>query len=542
MNNKDEKPELIAASSGFSVFYKNKYLYSRYAPQKSIVNVIERTTIPPETLILCMSPVLGYGLRELLKKIPASSFAAAIEYDENLMELSLHSIGDEIVTHSSFLYIRTNSVKLFLKKLEKETKKKPFRQVIRLDFSAGAGLYESFYSDIEYFTKEYISRYWINKLTLIQFGKNYALNIFKNYCAVLKHKARFVSLQCGGITKPILVAGAGPSLDYSFNFIKKNRAHLFVIAVDAAAFGLYPRIKPDAIIILESQYWIQKAFIGLSGSRIPVIADLTANPKAVQAAGGLCAFFFTDYTDNLFIDFLEKKHLLPLHLEPMGSVGLSALKIASLLAAQGTPIFHTGLDFSWGKGFTHSKAAFQVSSLFSTSSKLYNLYRADSLFGSKIESEIGKNGISVFTSPNLKSYAELYKYIFADNPAFFDIGKTGLLLNSNLIDENYAETIIGKRLNGSPDGNPFCRSIESGKLGSISQFLKEEKEKLLILKSVFTHQTKSESAHLKKMLLSLPYLYLHFADYSEENLLNQHFLNRIRIELEYFLKIFADID
>ena len=541
MNNKDEKPELIATSSGFSVFYKNKYLYSRYSPQKSVLNLIEQTAIPPETLVLCMSPLLGYGLSELLKKMPASSFAAAIEYDENLMELSLNSIGNEIFNHSSFFYIRTNSVKLFLKQLEQKIKEKKFRRVIRLDFSAGAALNKSFYSGIEYFTKEYISRYWINKLTLIQFGKNYALNIFKNYCAVLKHKNRFASLQCGSITKPILVAAAGPSLDCSLKFIEKNRKHLFVIAVDAAAFGLYPKIKPDAIIILESQYWIQKAFIGLSGSGIPVIADLTANPKAVQAAGGLCSFFFTDYADNPFFDFLENKHLLPLHLEPMGSVGLSALKIASLLAAQGTPIFHTGLDFSWGRGFTHSKAAFQVRSLFSECSKLHNLYCADNLFGGKVETEIGKNGIRIFTSPNLKSYAELYKHIFAYNPNFFDIGKTGLLLNSNLIDENLAETIICKNYNGISDSDTFCRCFESGTFALISEFLKTEKEKLLMLKAVFTHKVMAESTHLKNLLISVPYLYLHFADYSEENLLHQNFLNRIRIELEYFLKIFADI-
>lgn len=542
MNNKDEKPELVAASSGFSVFYKHKYLYSRYTPQKLVCNLIEHTTIPPETLVLCISPVLGYGLCELLNKIPASSFVAAIEYDENLMALSLNSIDTTIFNHSSFFYTCTQSVKLFLKKLEEEIKGKKLRHVIRLDFSAGADLNESFYSDIEYFTKEYIFRYWINKLTLIQFGKNYALNMFKNYCAVLKHKTRFTSLQCGSITKPILVAGAGPSLDYSFEFIKKNRRHLFVIAVDAAAFGLYPHVKPDAIIILESQYWIQKAFIGLSGSGIPVIADLTANPKAVQAAGGLCSFFFTDYTDNPFFDFLEEKQLLPLHLEPMGSVGLSALKIASVLAAQGTPVFHTGLDFSWGKGFTHAKAAFQVHSLFSTCSKIHPLYRADALFGSGIETEIGKNGVSVFTSPNLKSYAELYKHIFADNSDFFDIGKTGLLLTSNLIDENYAENMLCTYCNGASDSNTFCRSIENGKIGLLLEFLKAEKEKLLMLKAIFTHKIKTESTHLKKILLSVPYLYLHFADYSEENLLKQNFLNRIRIELEYFLKIFTDIE
>ncbi|MGF7107623.1 DUF115 domain-containing protein [Treponema pedis] len=533
-----EKPELISTSSGFSVFYKNKYLYSRYAPKKAILSLIDGITIPPETLVLCVSPLLGYGLSELLKKLPSSSFAAAIEYDKALMDFSLKNIDPSIFKHENFFYARTESVHLFLKKIEKDTADKKLKKIIRLDFSAGAALYGDFYKTVEDFTSEYISRFWINKLTLIQFGRNYARNVFKNYIEILKNKDRIKKLKPNGIFKPILTVGAGPSLDGSIKFIEENKNNLFILAVDAAAARLLPKIKPDAIIVLESQYWIQKAFIGLANSKIPIIADLTSNPYAVQTLKGIFTFFFTEYTSSSFFDKLAEKKLLPPLIEPMGSVGLSALSIAKILASPGIPIFHTGLDFSWGTGFTHSKISYQVNETFSSCTRLKPLYSLSSITGEKIERVTGKNGKKVLTSPNLKNYSEIYKRVFSHTPNIFDIGKHGLLINSNMINENTAKEIIDKanKLNKNK-GFHFYESLSQEYHVEIYNVIKTEKEKLLTLKNIFTHKVKASDTEIENLLNSVPYLYLHFADFSKRNLLTANFLNRIRIELEYFLKI-----
>ena len=73
----------------------------------------------------------------------------------------------------------------------------------------------------------------------------------------------------------------------------------------------------------------------------------------------------------------------------------------------------------------------------------------------------------------------------------------------------------------------------------IKDFLISEKEKLLRLKDIFTGKIVSSDAEIKTLLLSMPYLYLHFPDYNSlsETLLDKHSLSRVRIEIEYFLKI-----
>ncbi|EMB23784.1 hypothetical protein HMPREF9723_00922 [Treponema denticola OTK] len=566
MTANNEKPELIPIDSGFSVLYKDKYLYSKRSPQKNILQLISSIVIQNETLVLCVSPVLGYGLKELLEKLPTDSFALALEADEELLNLSKNKIDKDILENSKFLYTGTNSVNILLNRLDDFIKGKKIRRVIRIDFSGGAALNQSFYSQAFDFISQYISQIWINRLTLIQFGRNYARNFFKNYYSILRSIVKspdkssalninsyFGSLIEKSVNRPIVVIGAGPSLDSSIEFIKENRDKLFVLAVDAAFSGLYPEIRPDAVVLLESQYWIQKAFIGITDLDIPIIADLTSNPSLLVKLNGNKAFFFTDYSAqdsaaSSFFSVLKEKNILPLRFEAMGSVGLAALALAERLAFDGLPIFHTGLDFSWGRGFSHSKLSYQVKNLFSDISKIKSLYTGESLFPNKLSFEKGKNGSLAFTSPNLKNYGELYKKLFASKENFFDIGQSGLELNSKKIHFNTVKKIIDDfyscyeascSINKNNDKKNFINYNYADKEKAIKDFLISEKEKLLRLKSIFIGKINSSDAEIKTLLLSMPYLYLHFPDYNSlsETLLDKHFLSRVRIEIEYFLKI-----
>ena len=573
MTANNEKPELIPIDSGFSVLYKGKYLYSKRSPQKNILQLISSIVIQNETLVLCVSPVLGYGLKELLEKLPTDSFVLALETDEDLLKLSKNKIDKNILEDSKFLYTGTDSINILLNRLDDFIKGKKIRRVIRIDFSGGAALNQSFYSQAFDCISQYISQIWINRLTLIQFGRNYARNFFKNYYSILRSIVKspdktsalninscFGSLIEKSVNKPIIVIGAGPSLDSSVEFIKENRDRLFVLAVDAAFSGLYPEIRPDAVVLLESQYWIQKAFIGITDLDIPIIADLTSNPSLLVKLNGNKAFFFTDYSAqdsaaSCFFSVLKEKNILPLRFEAMGSVGLAALALAERLAFDGLPIFHTGLDFSWGQGFSHSKLSYQVKNVFSDISKIRSLYTGESLFPNKLSFEKGKNGSLAFTSPNLKNYGELYKKLFASKENFFDIGQSGLGLNSKKINFDTAKKIIDDfyscggvidlnyeascSINKNNDKKNFICYDYADKEKVIKDFLISEKEKLLRLKSIFTGKIVSSDGEIKTLLLSMPYLYLHFPDYNSlsESLLDKHFLSRVRIEIEYFFKI-----
>ena len=75
----------------------------------------------------------------------------------------------------------------------------------------------------------------------------------------------------------------------------------------------------------------------------------------------------------------------------------------------------------------------------------------------------------------------------------------------------------------------------------IQEFLKNEKDKLLRIKNILTGTEKlspeSTEKTLTKLITSSDYLYLHFPDGWQFNY-SQSFLNRIRNEVEFFLKLY----
>ena len=577
-DNKDEKPLLIQTSRGFSVLYRNKYLYSKYNPQAAITAQITSLQIPDSTLILCLSPVLGYGLKELTEKLPASSYILALEYDQMLMRFSLDHCDFSPFAQQRFSYIRTDSVAEVLKKIE-SLPLFPFKKCLVLSCSGGVQLNQTFYDEVRLYADEVISRFWKNRITLMHLGRNYAHNTFRNLLSLARpmmgsltrspesspaessvwcvpsSKNRFRLLTGDErIRKPLLVAGAGPSLDTARDFIIKNRNSFFLLAVDAAAAALLPDIQPDAIVLVESQYWIDSAFIGLRKYGIPVFADLTASPRALQACGGNVYFFCTEYARLKYLEHLYQT-LQPLILPPMGSVGLTALQLALALAAPHLPVLHTGLDFAWQNGLTHAAGSSPIKKLFAEINRTESPYKLSLSTGMQRIS--GKRGLSYWTTPVLSGYAELYRHTFSGNKRVIDIGTEGCFLNGRQADITEAEriltdvcasdadsTAIGTGCSQTNAADTFFDSVcesdtANERYEALNTYLTGEAEALTILNNHLQGK-RSISEHTMEQLFSeRDYLYSHFPDAARGYSLDLGFLKRAGIELRYLLKILS---
>ena len=582
--NEDGKPLLIETGRGFSVLYQNKYLYSKYNPQAAITTQIASLQIPDSALILCFSPVLGYGLTDLTAKLPASSYILALECDQRLMRFSLDHCDFSPFAKQRFSYIRTDSIAEVLKKIE-SLPLFPFKKCIVLSCSGGAALYQRFYDEVRLYADEIISRFWKNRITLMHLGRNYAHNTFRNLLSLAKSLAkspappftkspetllaksraassaryapparrtpsdmRSFRVLTGDerINQPIVVAGAGPSLDAARHFLRKNRSAFFLLAVDAAAAALLPDIRPDAIVLVESQYWIDAAFIGLQKYGIPIFADLTASPRALRACGGNVSFFCTAYARLRYLDRLYQT-LRPLILPPMGSVGLTALQLALALTAPPLPILHTGLDFAWQSGLTHAAGSSPVKKLFAEICRTQPPYQLNNAAGMQRIS--GKQGRSYWTTPVLSSYAELYRHAFSGNERVIDIGTEGCFLNGRYADVAEAERILTDAdrqfssdtdraqlttRSAKEDAKEAQRKATSKALCS---YLAGETAALTILNEHLQGTRSVSEDTMEQLLAERDYLYSHFPDAARGYSLDLSFLKRAGIELRYLLKI-----
>ncbi len=544
-NDTTELPNLLDTGNGYTVCYRGRYLYSRYNPSKNAVQLATGTPLLPGSLVVCPSPLLGYGLAELISLLPDDCHILAFETNSQLFEFSLVYDRAKLFSHPAVTYVYMQNPQSIIQLVD-TLPGYPFRRALRLDLSGGGSLDQDAYDSLFFLIQDSVSRVWKNQITLIRIGRLFARNIFRN----MRQLDSAIPLSHLKTHKAVCIAGAGPSLDSSLQWITAHREKLFVLAVDTAALTLASAgITCDAVVLVESQYWIEWAFHNSCTRGIPLIADISSRPQAITASGSPVSFFMTRYTRAVFLDRLQdciriQGEPLPVF-DPAGSVGLTALSLAAYVSQPDAPLVTCGLDFSWKNGYSHSKDSSPVRYRMRTSNRLHPLTTPPATVTGQTRRVAAKNGIQVFSDAGLLSYAEQCAYLVRSlGRIILDIGATGIdngipvasLQEAGLLVSSWKEP----RGSGRPEEivtNEEGRG-EQGKQDAIQRFLQEEEDSLRTLRGLLTgeiHCDNWEEA-IRAGLQGKEYLYLHFPDALRGIRLDGDFLKRIRIEIEFFLK------
>ena len=217
--------------------------------------------------------------------------------------------------------------------------------------------------------------------------------------------------------------------------------------------------------------------------------------------------------------------------KPFGSVGLTAVYYALKFRKNETiPVYVTGLDFSYSTGLTHTKGALAHLLRLITGNRLTGIANYGAAFGLGAEKISDKSGNTFITTPTLKNYAMLFNNEFADVKNLFDAGESGIPLKISQdipqIFENKEQIISNNRYTET-------------QTNEINQYLETEKQTLEYLRDLLTGKTDFTGEELTKQIIDVAanreYLYLHFPDGWKFSA-SQSFLNRIRTEIDFFLK------
>ena len=107
---KDEmdEPRLEATDRGSTVFFK-RYLYSQRDPTRRPRIIAQ--SVPPESrcLYLAISPLLGYGLDELLERVPADSHVIALETSQELFSLCRDHVDTALFEQRRLTWVRLST-------------------------------------------------------------------------------------------------------------------------------------------------------------------------------------------------------------------------------------------------------------------------------------------------------------------------------------------------------------------------------------------------------------------------------------------------
>lgn len=539
----NEKPALDYSGEGFFIFnsrtdfstvqYKDKLLYSKYDPVKSIESIICKMDFLPQTLVILFSPVLWYGIDFLFEKLPEHCKVLAFERDKLLFDFALKNLPQKF----DIEFEACDDLSKLEARIEELSLTGNYKRAVRIDFSGGVHFEKLFYDQLFIYIQNTVNLFWKNRITLVKMGKLFSKNIWTN----LVQQKKILSLEsvCKSVSKPILVCGAGESLDCTIKYLKSNNCsnQFFILACDAALNSLVENgIIPDGCVGVESQLAIQSAYIGNVNPDFILFTDLSSRPGVVRNFKKV-VFFSSEFVKCSFLNSLIENKIVSSLIKPMGSVGLYAVYVAlALRSSPQTQIFVSGLDFSYSVGRTHCACAPAFKRQFYSSNFFKSIENIAPSFSAGSSFCISKNGTKLVTTSILSSYAEQFNYYFSSQINLFDCTDFGLPLNiphKNLSEVNCVSDAI--QINN-------CLN----KFSDVSDFVLKEKLALEELKdllvngenSKFINNSLSLDQQIFDLLSKREYLYLHFPDgYKFSMELN--FLKRVRAEIDVFLKILS---
>ena len=565
-------------AQGFSVSYKDKLLYSKYAPNKAILQTVTSLNLLPGTLILCLSPVLPYGLLELASKLPKDSLMLGIEADLNLYDFiidyfsnnpkteiyapsnrssenSISSDWQKLLKTEKFTFISRNesfNLPVILNKKRYITENGfsfpiagTFRRVICINCSAGTQFCSSFYLQLEQACTNAIMTFWANRVTLTKLGHNYSKNFFKNL--KLFPQTEPIQNYFNSVYKSIIVFGAGQSIDKGIKQIKNHNQEYYILCADTALQPLLKNgITPNGVFIEEAQQIITKAFIGTLNSSTHIFAGLSSISSLAHSFSlKNISFFTTLYSDADFIHKMQDSNILPPSNDPFGSVGLTAVYYALKFRKNDeVPVFIYGLDFSYSAGITHGKDTPAHTNRLISTNRLIPVQNYGSAFSAATKTTTDKNGLKIFTSHILSSYANTFNSLFQNEKNLFDSGETGLKLAIPTATPSYINMQSKTDIRVKPEYDTTQSEYDiARKSTDLVQFFKNEKAALTKLKDILTGKItlseKERNTIIMELINQREYLYLHFPDGWKAST-DISFLKRVRAEIEIFLKIFKD--
>jgi uncharacterized Rossmann fold enzyme len=555
-------------------FVRNgKTLLSGIDPVGRAERSANAVTVKDRTLYFCPSPLYGYGLACFLSRLETEapdSAALCVEADGELYELTEKNIDPSLAANRKLRITNICDAGSLCAFVREAWGARAFRRIEILRLSGGWQLFPEVYDFLCESLRREIAVDWSNALTLAKMGRLYIRNVLRNLSLVSQFPSAGI-LSFG--EAPVLVLGAGPSLDETLDALEIRRAKILacpealpfkIICVDTCLGALKERnIIPDLVIILESQHWNIKDFLSCNGWSVKAVVDLSSLPASTNILSGEKFLFFTPWTKLKIFERLKDAGLLPVVIPPLGSVGLTAVELARRLTTG--KIICSGLDFSFTGDKYHARSTPGHRALLNSQNRLRRIFNP-AAYNQYSIAAVSKAGLSVYTNPAMKNYRDLFEQEFGGDSRIFDIQGSGLPLGIKTLSLEEAAGLLVNLTAKNTINQKHCENsinIFSGQAKIITQrhkdtkeekreeckkdelisFFENEKKRLEDLRSLLTGEAAADNERLVVLIDECDYLWAHFPDFAggrRPELSDISFLKRLRTEIDPMLKIFRE--
>ena len=319
---------------------KKLYLHSKYSPIKEAERYYKDFKVKYGTLVICFGFSLSYYIDELAKKINRSDNIIVYEPDKELFDIVMKNIDiSHIISNENIRIIfNLNYIKMGLLG-------RPVDKKVEI-----APIYEKIYEKeiIEFLkqVKNSIDTDLISVSTKESFKTEWTRNNFGNIDSIL-NSYNIYDFKDIFKDKPIVVVGAGPSLNKNVHLLKEIEGKVCIICAFSAAKVLEKQgIKPNFLVTVDSkQYGLEEY-----EANIPLLYIKEARKELLEKHKSEKLFCLS--IDELFLinilDLEEKISFIPMS----GTVASFAAGTARHFGA--SEIILIGQDFSWTKEKAHA--------------------------------------------------------------------------------------------------------------------------------------------------------------------------------------------
>ncbi|WP_211227871.1 motility associated factor glycosyltransferase family protein [Spirochaeta cellobiosiphila] len=509
---------LSEVEGGFTIKYKGGYLYPSLHPRQSIERKADNFTLLDNTLYIIPSPLLWYGIQNLLDKLPVHSYLLIVEREPLLLELS-HQYA---ITDKRILFCSGSEYPGDLAILE-HFPKTHLRHAKVLSLNGGYRLNKTWYQERQEQLQKGINHFWKNKMTLIHMGRAWISNIFKNLQKIPDSRI----LESWHSNIPMVIVGAGESLEHSLPVIQQIRNKVFLLAVDTALPILAAaQLRPDAILALESQFYNLYDFYGSLDLDIPIIADISSYPPLLRYYKGPKYFITSHFASIDLLIRIKSNAIASFDIPPLGSVGVAALWFAQYLSKG--PIFVSGFDFAYKRGKSHAKEAPGHKLLLNQHTRFVNLGNYEAAINRPFLSMMDKNGNICNSDLILEGYRNNFFALCEKSDNVYDLSNMGLDLGIPQVSTTEVINILWDypvRDYTLPHHQvPISQE-------TISTFINLERKRI---NNLIDSITSKDNNKIDTLLAELDYLYCFFPDEPWKGLYPPGFLSRVLAAANYF--------
>ncbi|MBN2400945.1 MAG: motility associated factor glycosyltransferase family protein [Spirochaetes bacterium] len=343
---------------------KKILIHSRFDPAKEAARLIAETNLLNIDLFIVFGFGFAYHIEELTKKIGPDSTVLVLEKDPAIIREAISSRNLTALLSDERIKIIADPDE---EKIAEMMKGRSSHRVSMVIQRGSFQLDPAYYSNLNRIIKSYLSTKEVNIATLSRFEKTWASNIARNIPEFIRHPGanifydRFKDI-------PAIVAGAGPSLTSSIDFIKSNIDKAVIICVDTSYRILrWHGIVPHFCITVDPQVINARYFEGDVKSETVYITDPTVHPSSFRLIKGDIASVGMVFD---MMKWIEKIAGEKGELAYGGSVMTNAYDFAKRIGS--SPVVLVGQDLAFTGGLAHARGAYLDEEVFLYSNRFYN--------------------------------------------------------------------------------------------------------------------------------------------------------------------------